>query len=648
MNSESKVSYKQLEFSREEKESYAYLRKHSTEWAELFLQHLLAGRDKVTARLMGSLYRENLVGGYENSHILSANHLENTPFNNNDVLKIHFPSQNISICAEVTGQHAFNRIDVTGPFYWLQDHSYHRVLHPNEVLNVVLREDPSLNGEHSQQFKDDLENSATHMALALSYQSFKFKDVTSSLLTYIQKQPDAYLASEQSVIEGHPIHPGAKLRKGMTTEETIKYTSEYNHEIPLQFVLIHESLTRKQSIVGPYQEAIFQMFSNLKETIQVQVASSINIDDYDVMIIHPWQYQQIINKDYSQELMTHLIIPISYDAPYFAGLSFRTLMPKHPKITPHIKLSTNVHITGEIRTLSEQTTHNGPLMTHILRTIESEDKWFTQLNTQSVPEWAGIHFYKPSDAPSIQEQRSEQLGTLYRENIYRYVNNDEIPLIPSSFVATLPNERTPLLMALISRYQHHHHLDQRESVLQWFKSYAASLIDYVVPLLVKYGIALEAHLQNTVAVVNKDSGALTQMLIRDFEGLRIDEKQLNASGFPTHHFHEKSRILTDSQTTVFNKAFYSTVQNHLGELVGCIAKYVDDSSIELDLWHIVRERIQDVFKVLKSNESNFARIQEIENVFFKAQIDYKCVTTMRLLDEAHAYTYIQVDNPLKM
>lgn len=138
------------------------------------------------------------------------------------------------------------------------------------------------------------------------------------------------------------------------------------------------------------------------------------------------------------------------------------------------------------------------------------------------------------------------------------------------------------------------------------------------------------------------------MLIRDFEGLRIDEKQLNASGFPTHHFHEKSRILTDSQTTVFNKAFYSTVQNHLGELVGCIAKYVDDSSIELDLWHIVRERIQDVFKVLKSNESNFARIQEIENVFFKAQIDYKCVTTMRLLDEAHAYTYIQVDNPLKM
>ena len=44
-------------------------------------------------------------------------------------------------------------------------------------------------------------------------------------------------------------------------------------------------------------------------------------------------------------------------------------MPKFPSTLPHIKLSTNVHITGEIRTLSEQTTHNGPLVTQILNDI---------------------------------------------------------------------------------------------------------------------------------------------------------------------------------------------------------------------------------------------------------------------------------------
>ena len=40
------------------------------------------------------------------------------------------------------------------------------------------------------------------------------------------------------------------------------------------------------------------------------------------------------------------------------------------------------------------------------------------------------------------------------------------------------------------------------------------------------------------------------------------------------------------------------------------------------------------------------RISEIQNVMFAKTIDYKCVTTMRLEDEAHEYTYIKVNNPL--
>ncbi|WP_268865302.1 IucA/IucC family protein [Staphylococcus pseudintermedius] len=41
-------------------------------------------------------------------------------------------------------------------------------------------------------------------------------------------------------------------------------------------------------------------------------------------------------------------------------MSCRTFMPNTPDVSPHIKLPTNVDITREIRSLSEQTTHNGP------------------------------------------------------------------------------------------------------------------------------------------------------------------------------------------------------------------------------------------------------------------------------------------------
>ena len=112
------------------------------------------------------------------------------------------------------------------------------------------------------------------------------------------------------------------------------------------------------------------------------------------------------------------------------------------------------------------------------------------------------------------------------------------------------------------------------------REYSKAILGLVMPLYSKYGIALEAHLQNSVATFNHD-GSLNTMYIRDFEGLRIDAEQLNQAGYATDHFHEKSRILTNSKTSVFNKAFYSTVQNHLGELVLTIAKSSNSTILKM-------------------------------------------------------------------
>ena len=114
-----------------------------------------------------------------------------------------------------------------------------------------------------------------------------------------------------------------------------------------------------------YNDTIKQLFPSMYQKLQeeMQQHHQLNIDDYQVMIVHPWQYDEVLDRDYHDEIAQQMIIKSQYTLPYYAGLSFRTLMPKAPNSDPHIKLSTNVHITGEIRTLSEQTTHNGPLMT---------------------------------------------------------------------------------------------------------------------------------------------------------------------------------------------------------------------------------------------------------------------------------------------
>lgn len=647
MNFNQFIDKQNIIMTEDEKNVFQFLQQYDEQWASIFQDKLLNGRDKVTQRLVTSLHRENLVKGNDHSQLLNRYLFAGYDPNVTEILEIYFPQSEIYLYAPVTGQHAFNRIDVQGPFYYKQaanQDAFKRVLHPNIVLDWILKEDPELDNEASQQFRDDQNNSAANMAFAISYQYFNMKNERLPLFNIIKNHQDSYLRSEQAVIEGHPLHPGAKLRKGMNAFETFRFSSEFAQPIDLKIVLIHHSIAHVQAFNSIYNDMIKNLFPDIFSHLENEFEGQINLNDYHLMIIHPWQYDHVLQKDYMDELEQKLMILSDYSLPYYAGLSFRTLVPELPNQAPHIKLSTNVHITGEIRTLSEQTTHNGPLVTQILNDILTNDPTFKKYASTVIDELAGIHFYNNQDRDPIQTNRSEQLGTLFRNNFYTNIPDHVVPLISSSLVTNYPfNNETPL-ETLINIYQTSNGYPSfGMAAKDWINEYSKALLGLVIPLYSKYGIALEAHLQNSVATFNED-GSLNTIFIRDFEGLRIDRALLNRSGYATDHFHKKSRILTNSKTSVFNKAFYSTVQNHLGELVLTIAKSTNSVTLETEIWQNIavtlKEILRDITNLTKDRRS------EIEQVLFAPTIDYKCVTTMRLEDEAHEYTYIKVNNPL--
>ncbi|MDN6231750.1 MAG: sialic acid synthase [Staphylococcus simulans] len=640
-----------IKLTAEEQSAYDYLSASHPQWAEQFKAILLTARDLVTKRLVVSIYRENMVNQGRQAQIINNTDL---PFelssNTGKVMKMDWPTSRLTLYAPISGFHAFDRIDMDGPFYFTEmdkPETHQRIMHPEEVLEVILTEAPKFKGPASDQFSDDMMNSVANMALALSYQHITLKDDTRAMFDIIAHASDSYLRSEQSVIEGHPLHPGAKLRKGLTPQENIQYSSEFQQPIALKWIAVHNELVRTQTLEHTYNETLFKNFEGLESAFNQAIPSDEH-NHYSIIVLHPWQYDEILERDYAQELDAGQIKTIPYETSYYAGLSFRTLMPKWPETTPHVKLSTNVHITGEIRTLSEQTTFNGPLVTHIVNQILTEDPLFKDIQASGISELAGIHFYHKQDQGDYQTERSEQLGSLLRENVYHLTAPDTINIIPSSLVVSNPNAEIAVINSLIERYQSAKQTESFEAASEaWLAEYAQALVDIVIPLMVKYGIALEAHLQNAVASFNED-GSLNHMFIRDYEGLRIDEQQLNDSGFSTEHFHEKSRILTSKSTSVFNKAFYSTIQNHLGELILTIAQHTQESVIsENKLWDVVKQITQKKFNQMQADHTiDNERLADIKHTFFDETIDYKCVTTMRLEDEAHDYTYVKVKNPL--
>ena len=86
----------------------------------------------------------------------------------------------------------------------------------------------------------------------------------------------------------------------------------------------------------------------------------------------------------------------------------------------------------------------------------SKDEDFSHYQSTYIDENAGIHFYNRNDNEAIQTDRSEQLGTLFRNNLYQFISNETVPVIPSSLVATYPYNTEAPICTLIKTYQNTH------------------------------------------------------------------------------------------------------------------------------------------------------------------------------------------------
>ena len=94
-------------------------------------------------------------------------------------------------------------------------------------------------------------------------------------------------------------------------------------------------------------------------------------------------------------------------------------------------------------------------------------------------------------------------------------------MIPSSLVVTYKYNEEPPIISLIQRYKHHYDKSNLISQSRMVVRLHFSIVRHSDSFYAKYGIALEAHLQNSISTFNAD-GRLNTIYIRDFEGLRID------------------------------------------------------------------------------------------------------------------------------
>lgn len=428
---------------------------------------------------------------------------------------------------------------------------------------------------------------------------------------------DDVLYSESLIFEGHPTHPLTKTKLPLSMEEVRTYSPEFEKIINLKVMLIHNEYVNVTTILDHSQFILNEVIPEYLDELHTFMNNRERLlKDYKVILVHPWQYEHTIRNKFKEWLQNHILISTPFHVPSKATSSFRTMsLINHPY---HVKLPVNVQATSAVRTVSPETTIDGPKLSQALH---RELNQYTQLDVVLEP--YGLFAKTDSDD-------ARQLACIIREK--PFIKNDGILLVTGALVNknVVDNEIT------VDSYLKWMNDDiNQHTIHQFMRNYTRQLVIPLLALIQDYGIALEAHMQNTLVHLGPEYQI--QFIVRDLGGSRIDIKTLSQK--LKHIEVENKSLLADSIEEVIMKFQHAVVQNQLAELIFHFKKY--EFIKEEELFNIIQEEIEVAINDTKPHADT------LRKVLFGPTITVKALLKMRMKKKVKKYLNISLDNPIK-
>ncbi|BBH53555.1 IucA/IucC family protein [Fluviispira sanaruensis] len=575
-------------------------------------------------------------------------------------------SQNKELFAEINPYASFERFDLTSTITLIDKNETKEISHPCDLLQLFQEEWIAENNESEDifiRFKNEIENSVSNMILAqMSFEMNKnkfshknWKRITSSLdWVLIEREKDPNFSPmafyEQCVIKGHPLHPGAKTRMGLNLEELIAYSPEWRKIVPLKLLAVHKDYCKVTlQEFTHFRDLILADYPNFSNKILLEAEKNkIDFQNYELIPVHPWQFKHTIKVLYQKYLNEKIIVPLnSIEIPARSLVSFRSFAPENTgKIKRHhIKTAINILTTSDVRTISPRSTQSGPLISQILKTIQLSLPDYLCGKFKIQGEVSGIYFEESSELVDsiVRDSLGRNLSCLMRENPEKFLSGNEICMPAAALLEISPISEKSILTELIEQFaKTENHSSFYIAALEFFKKYISISIPSLLTLMSKYGISLEAHLQNSTPVFKK--GVPHCLLVRDFADIRISQERLEKQNYFLNLTIKNSLIFCKNDSYLHKNIFYSFFQSHIGEIIIALRKEFNiDEKI---LWNYVKELCQNTFAELKKDPIIAEQVGKDEKFLFQENIQLKALTRMRLKGELTEYYFVNIANPI--
>ncbi|MBT2511153.1 iron transporter [Streptomyces sp. ISL-98] len=382
------------------------------------------------------------------------------------------------------------------------------------------------------------------------------------------EKADLFLSAEQSLVLGHPLHPTPKSREGLSESEARLYSPELYGSFPLHWMAVDRSVLAKDSAWTERGRTV------PVEQLTVRLAEGLQLPDDTVPLpLHPWQARELTHRlavaALLEEGLLHDLGP--HGAPWHPTSSVRTV--HRPGSPVMLKLSLGVRITNSRRENLRKELHRGVEVHRLLRGGLAEQWQAAHPGFDIVrdPAWLAVDTADGEPVPG--------LDALVRHNPFG-PGDDAVCIAALTAPRPWPG-RTGMhsrLADLVASLAARTGRPTGAVAAEWFLRYLDHVVRPVLWLDGTAGIALEAHQQNTLVLLDTDGWPMGGRY-RDNQGYYFREshragleRRLPGLGATSDTF------VTDAVTDE-RFAYYLGINNILGLIGAFGAQHLADERV---------------------------------------------------------------------
>ncbi|MFD5258519.1 IucA/IucC family protein [Streptomyces bobili] len=310
---------------------------------------------------------------------------------------------------------------------------------------------------------------------------------------------DLFRSAEQALTLGHPLHPTPKSREGLSDSEASVYSPESHGSFPLHWLA-----------VAPAALATDSAWTERGRPVPAPVLTARLAgtrlplpDGYAALPVHPWQLRETRHRPEVAALLDAGLLRDlgAHGLPWHPTSSVRTV---HRSGAPAmLKLSLGLRITNSRRENLRKELHRGVDVHRLLRTGLGE-RWravHPGFDIVRDPAWLAV------DGPDGRPVSG--LDVMIRHN--PFAPADDVSCV-AALVAPRPGPRpregggsaTSRLADLVTRLATATGRPRETVAAEWLLRYLEQVVRPVLWLDGEAGIALEAHQQNTLVLLDAD------------------------------------------------------------------------------------------------------------------------------------------------